>query len=98
MRLADCIEEWAAEHRESGSHHPYKDAMLDLFELRFGDGREDGRDPQKFLTSAKRDFHRGRRDLIDALNNGLASGRVQQRDLPAHIQHMLTHRPPKGRK
>ncbi len=87
MHLADCIEEWAAEHRERGSRSPYKMAYHDLFEVRFD--KQDKRDFQKFEQTVKKEHYRGRRALIAYLKDELAKGRLRFERLPPHLQALL---------
>jgi hypothetical protein len=67
MHLADCIEEWAEEHRDAGSRKPYDDAYFDLYKIRYGHdliAAAKQRPFAKFQKAIKKDHHQGRRDLL----------------------------------
>jgi hypothetical protein len=70
MHLASCIDDWAEEYRELGRPNPVKQAMLDVFEIRYsGWSAEDmaatgGKQPptaESFLKTVKTDLRDGRR-------------------------------------
>ena len=57
MHLASCIDDWVEENnRQRGS---VKDALLDIYEMQ----RDDKRDVQAFLRTAKKDLRLGRHEL-----------------------------------
>jgi hypothetical protein len=63
MHLADCIEEWAEEHRAAGSRKPYDDAYFDLYKIRYGHdliAAEKQRPFAKFQKATKKDHYEGR--------------------------------------
>jgi hypothetical protein len=61
LHEADWIEEVMEENRQRGSRAPLLEALLLLYEYK---GREEAkRDIQKFLSTSKRRFKQGRREL-----------------------------------
>jgi hypothetical protein len=61
LHEADWIEEMMEENRQRGSRAPLLEALLLLYEYK---GAEEAkRDIQKFLSTSKRRFKQGRREL-----------------------------------
>ena len=62
VNLADTLNEWAEEYRLSGSRKPLTDALLDFYEIKYGDDPNKP-DFQTFQKTTKRRLCTGRKEL-----------------------------------
>jgi hypothetical protein len=77
LHEADWIEEVMEENRRGGSRAPLLEALLLLY--KYKGGEEAKRDIQKFLSTSKRRFKRGRRELRE-LRETMQRGKKKRKE------------------